>query len=120
LSGYIFGRVRVSNELAPAGNNPGQNNPARGPNANRERQRKQVRIGFGIFRPARDASLSLPAVSCVKLKNGAQGVDRRPYYFQISKSWESFSHAQLTPASTAGAWMPLRHPWTAAIHPGFG
>jgi hypothetical protein len=49
LSGYIFGRVRVSNELAPAGNNPGQNNPARGPNANPGRQRKQVRIGFGNF-----------------------------------------------------------------------
>jgi hypothetical protein len=77
-------------------------------------------LALEIFRPVRNASLSLPAVSCVKLKNGAQGIDRRPYYFQISKSWESFSHAQLTPTSTAGAWMPLRHPWTAAIHPGFG
>jgi hypothetical protein len=34
--------------------------------------------------------------------------------FQTRRSWKSFSHHRLIPASAAGAWMPLRHPSTAA------
>jgi hypothetical protein len=121
LSGYVLGRGSCS-ERAPdaAGNNPAQNNPALGPMLNPASTETGAHSLCKFFQPAGNASPSSPAGWCLKLKAAHKELTGFYIYLQTSRSWESFSRPHLTPASTAGVWMPLRHPSTAAVHAGFG